>query len=229
MRRRADGAGRSRPIHVPSAQNARYGAKHPRGATVLETPVRSGGGKTNAPCGACSDSRCSGTGGYQVEAAESGNDALHKLQLRLPDAMIWIRPPRHRRRPGRVVRARPARASHHRGIGARRRRSSGSSARRSASDDVTKPLPRRRTHGSPTSRAPRSKGEMGRRHHRGDFASISCTSASICRAAGRAHSDRVQAAPTFWEPKAGRVVTHHQLLRDVWGPSKTDELSYLRV
>ncbi len=28
---------------------------------------------------------------------------------------------------------------------------------------------------------------------------------------------------------AGRVVTHHQLLKEVWGPGYTDESHYLRV
>ena len=28
---------------------------------------------------------------------------------------------------------------------------------------------------------------------------------------------------------AGRVVTHHQLLKEVWGPANVDDIQYLRV
>jgi two-component system KDP operon response regulator KdpE len=46
---------------------------------------------------------------------------------------------------------------------------------------------------------------------------------------GAPHADRVPVAVSVLAAHAGRVLTHRQLLREVWGPSHTDQSHYLRI
>ena len=49
------------------------------------------------------------------------------------------------------------------------------------------------------------------------------------RRRGSPDPDRVRPRPRRWRSTAGKLVTHRQLLREVWGPAYETETHYLRV
>ena len=168
--------------------------------------------------------------GYDVDEAESGNDALRKLQIRTPEAMIldlglpdvdgvqvasFVRAEHDL--PIIVVSARGDEDRQIRALDA------------GANDYVTKPF---------------REGELMARLRAALRVRIGGLEAGIKLGDFRLdllqrcvflRDRRVELTSTEFRllqvlaTHAGRVVTHQQLLREAWDASKTEELSYLRV